>query len=118
LFATGKSDLNTASKSALTEFATSLNETPETDVTIYGHTDNTGSREINEQLSKNRATSVAEFLNSNGISPDRMATEGKAFDEPIADNSTVEGRALNRRVEIYITANEQMIEQAEQETAQ
>lgn len=116
LFATGKSDLNASSKTALTEFATSLKETPETDVTIYGHTDNTGSREINEKLSNNRAASVAEFLNSNGISPDRMTTEGKAFDEPIADNSTVEGRALNRRVEIYITANEQMIEQAEQET--
>ena len=118
LFATGKSDLNATSKSALTEFATSLKETPETDVTIYGHTDNTGSREINEKLSNSRAASVAEFLNSNGISPDRMTTDGKAFDEPIADNSTVEGRALNRRVEIYITANEQMIEQAEQETSQ
>lgn len=118
LFATGKSDLNASSKSALTKFATSLKETPETDVTIYGHTDNTGSREINEKLSNSRAASVAEFLNSNGISPDRMTTEGKAFDEPIADNSTVEGRALNRRVEIYITANEQMIEQAEQETLQ
>ncbi|MDD2380688.1 MAG: OmpA family protein [Mariniphaga sp.] len=118
LFATGKSDLNTNSKSALTRFATTLKETPETDVTIFGHTDNTGSREINEQLSKNRAASVAGFLNSNGISPVRITTEGKSFDEPIADNSTAEGRALNRRVEIYITANEQMIDQAEQETLQ
>ena len=82
-------------------------------MTIYGHTDNTGSRETNVQLSKNRAASVASFLNSNGISSDRMTTEGKAFDEPVADNSTVEGRTKNRRVEIYITANKQMINQAE-----
>lgn len=116
LFSTGKSDLNANSKTALTKFAASLKETPETDVTIYGHTDNTGSRETNVQLSKNRAASVAAFLNSNGISTARMTTEGKAFDEPVADNSTVEGRAQNRRVEIYITANEQMINQAEQGT--
>ena len=116
LFATGKSDLNATSKTALSKFATTLKETPETDVTIYGHTDNTGSREINVQLSKNRAASVASFLNSNGILPERITTEGKAFDEPVADNSTVAGRAQNRRVEIYITANKQMINQAEQET--
>ncbi len=116
LFATGKSDLNASSKTALTKFATSLKETPETDVTIYGHTDNTGSRELNEQLSKNRAASVANFLNSNGIVTERMTTEGKAFDEPVADNSTAEGRSKNRRVEIYITANAQMINQAEQGT--
>jgi len=116
LFASGKSDLNASSKTALNKFAASLKETPETDVTIYGHTDNTGSMETNLQLSKNRAASVAGFLNSNGISADRMTTEGKAFDEPVAENTTVEGRAKNRRVEIFITANKQMINQAEQGT--
>lgn len=116
LFATGKSDLNASSKAALNKFANSLKETPETDVTIYGHTDNTGSKEVNVQLSKNRAAAVASFLNSNGIPTDRMTTEGKAFDEPVADNSTADGRTKNRRVEIYITANKQMINQAEQGT--
>ncbi len=116
LFSTGKSNLSEESKTALREFATSLKETTETDVTIYGHTDNTGSREINEKLSKERAESVAEFLHSNGISAERTTTEGKAFDEPVADNSTAEGRAKNRRVEIFITANEQMINQAEEGT--
>lgn len=116
LFASGKSALTESSKTALSKFAASLKETPETDVTIYGHTDNTGSREINEKLSKDRAVAVSNFLNSNGISTDRMTTEGKAFDEPVADNSTAEGRAQNRRVEIYITANKQMINQAEQGT--
>lgn len=114
LFATGKSDLSASSKSALLKFAVSLKETPETDITIYGHTDNKGSREMNLALSNDRAASVAKFLNANGVLNDRMKTEGKAFDEPVADNATEAGRAQNRRVEIYITANKQMIQQAEQ----
>lgn len=116
LFATNKSDLNASSRSALLKFAASLKQTPETDVTIYGHTDNTGSRELNEQLSRSRASSVADFLNQNGIASSRMKTEGKASDMPVADNGTAAGRAQNRRVEIYITANEQMIKEAEQES--
>lgn len=116
LFATGKSDLNASSKAALNKFATTLKETPETDVTIYGHTDNTGTREVNVKLSNDRAAAVAAFLNNNGVATNRMKTEGKAFDEPVADNSTADGRAKNRRVEIYITANQQMINQAEQGT--
>lgn len=116
LFATGKSDLSEASKNSLTKFASSLKENAETDVTIYGHTDNTGSRDLNVRLSNDRAASVAAFLKSNGVTTERIKTEGKAFDEPVADNSTSEGRAQNRRVEIFITANQQMIEQAEQGT--
>lgn len=114
LFKTGKSDLNASSKSALLKFAASLKETPETDITIYGHTDNKGSHDMNLMLSNDRAVSVAKFLNANGVLNDRMKTEGKAFDEPVADNATEAGRAQNRRVEIYITANKQMIEQAQQ----
>ncbi len=117
LFQTGKSTLNATSKTALTEFAASLKASPETDVTIYGHTDNTGSDAINEKLSKERAQSVATFLNSKGVENSRMTTEGKSYKEPIADNSTVEGRAKNRRVEIFITANEAMIKEAEAEAA-
>ncbi len=116
LFATGKSELNVNSKNALAKFAASLKDTPETDVTIYGHTDSTGSRDVNIKLSNDRAESVAKFLINSGITRERLTTEGKAYDEPVADNSTAEGRAQNRRVEIYITANEQMIEQAEQGT--
>ena len=116
LFTTGKSDLNASSKSALLKFATSLKETPETDITIYGHTDNKGSHDLNLKLSNDRAASVSSFLNTNGIQKERMTTEGKAFDEPVADNATEAGRAQNRRVEIYITANKQMIDQAQQGT--
>lgn len=114
LFTSGKSDLNASSKASLLKFANSLKETPETDVTIYGHTDNTGSREVNVKLSNDRAVSVSNFLAANGILRSRMTTSGKAYDEPVADNSTAEGRSKNRRVEIFITANKQMIDQAEQ----
>ncbi len=114
LFATGRSELNASSKSTLLKFAESLKNTPETDITIYGHTDNTGSREFNVKLSLQRAVAVAGFLNTNGVEMKRMTTEGKAWDMPVGDNATVEGRALNRRVEVYITANENMIKEAEQ----
>ena len=84
-----------------------------TNVTIYGHTDNTGTRAVNERISKERADAVANFLVGQGISRSRLTTEGLAFDQPVADNSTAEGRAQNRRVEIYITANADMIKKAE-----
>ena len=113
LFTTGRSDLNFTSRSALLKFAESLKNTPETDITIYGHTDNTGTREFNVKLSLQRAVAVAGFLNSNGIEMRRMNTEGKAWDMPVGDNATVDGRAMNRRVEVFITANETMIKEAE-----
>ncbi len=118
LFSTGKSSLSADSKNALAKFAESLKTTPETDVAIYGHTDNTGSREINEKISNQRAESVAKYLIEKGVSGSRLRTQGMAYDEPVASNETAEGRAQNRRVEIYITANEQMIQEAEAGTLQ
>ncbi len=116
LFATGKSELNVQSKNALLKFAESLKNTPETDVTVIGHTDNTGSRDFNEKLSVDRAKSVVNFLSENGVSKDRTTVNGRAWDEPVADNATADGRAQNRRVEVFITANETMIKQAEDGT--
>ena len=113
LFATGKSELSAASREALIKFATSLKGSPDTDITIYGHTDNTGSRAVNEKVSLERAQAVANFLVGQGISRSRITTEGLAFDQPVADNSTAAGRAQNRRVEVYITANADMIKKAE-----
>ena len=106
----------TNSRDALTKCATSLKNSPETDITIYGHTDNTGTRAVNERISKERADAVANFLVGNGIARNRITTEGLAFDQPVADNSTAEGRAKNRRVEVYITASANMIKQAEEGT--
>jgi outer membrane protein OmpA-like peptidoglycan-associated protein len=113
LFPTGKATLNANSQAALTNFASSLLQNPDTDVAIFGHTDSTGSRDINERLSLDRANSVQGFILSKGVSTARMTTKGLASDQPVASNDTAEGRAQNRRVEIYITANQHMINQAE-----
>ena len=113
LFNTSSSTLSDASKSALKKFAANMADLPDTDLTILGHTDNTGTAQYNDKLSVERANSVASYLQTCGLSRDRMNIEGRSFHEPVADNSTREGRLQNRRVEIFITANEKMINDAE-----
>ena len=117
LFATNKANLSDASKNNLSKFAAQMADLPETDITIYGHTDNTGTAAVNEKLSLQRAQSVADYLTVCGINVSRMTVEGKSFNEPVASNDTAEGRAQNRRVEVYITANENMIKEAEAEAS-
>ena len=118
LFATNKSNLSAASQKELKEFAAKMADMPDTDVTIYGHTDNTGSAEVNERLSTQRANAVAGYLQSCGIAASRIKSEGKSYTMPVADNATKEGRAQNRRVEVYVSANENMIKAAESGTLQ
>jgi len=113
LFSVNSSTLSATSKTNLEKFAQSLKNTADTDVTIFGHTDNTGTYDVNQRVSNERAKSVADFLIATGIQSSRLSTVGKAYDDPIADNGTIDGRAQNRRVEIYITANEKMIKEAE-----
>lgn len=113
LFASGKSDLNSASSSELSKLATSLAQNPDTDITINGHTDNTGSRTVNERLSLERAKSVQNFMVGQGLASGRFTSNGLAYDVPVADNSTAAGRAQNRRVEIFLTASHKMIQAAE-----
>ena len=79
---------------------------------------NTGSDAVNERLSKQRAESVLNYLKTCGISADRMTSEGMSYHMPVASNETAEGRAQNRRVEVYISANENMIKAAENGTLQ
>ncbi|MFR9166404.1 MAG: OmpA family protein [Dysgonomonas sp.] len=114
LFATNSSNLNTSSQSALTSFAQSLNSNPDTDVMIYGHTDNTGNDAINNPLSEKRAQAVYNFLMTKGVNGSRMTTQGFGSTQPVADNSTAVGRTQNRRVEVYILPNEKMIKDAQQ----
>lgn len=118
LFATNKSDLGASARQSLSEFAVSLQNNPQTDVVINGHTDNTGTRAVNDRLSKERAQAVANYLIGSGVSSSRLTTNGLAYDYPVADNSTEAGRAQNRRVEIYITANADMINAANAGTLQ
>jgi len=112
LFATGKSDLSATAQNSLANFASKMSDMTETDITILGHTDNTGSLATNQALSLQRAQSVATFLTGKGIASSRITSQGKADTMPVASNDTAAGKAQNRRVEIYITANAQMINEA------
>ena len=112
LFATGKSTLNASAQNSLTQFATSLINNPDTNVQIFGYTDNTGSYEANERVSNNRANAVRTFLVNKGVTANRITAQGIPMADYVATNETAEGRAQNRRVEVYISANEEMIKKA------
>lgn len=113
LFATNKANLNAAAKNSLREFAGVLKNYADADIAIIGHTDNTGSDEINNPLSLERAQSVESYLRSCGVTVGQIASvEGKGSTEPVADNSTSAGRTQNRRVEVYMYASPEMIQAA------
>ena len=114
LFATGKSDLSTSAKNSLVELAKVLNDNKDCDIAIIGHTDSTGSDAVNQPLSVSRANSVNSYLKSCGVSASQIkSVEGKGSTSPVADNSTEAGRKQNRRVEVYMYASQQMIQQAQ-----
>lgn len=112
LFDFNKATLKPEAKTQLAKFAEEMSDMPETNITVYGHTDNIGTAEANKKVSDKRANTVAKFLETKGIDKSRVVAEGLSYDFPVADNSTEAGRAQNRRVEIYITANEQMVQEA------
>lgn len=114
LFQTGKANLSQAADAALSRVAYNLKQFPDTDVTVVGFTDNTGSVQLNKNLSEQRAESVVKYLESQGVPASRLKAVGMGEDNPIASNATAAGRAQNRRVEIYITANQHMINSASQ----
>lgn len=118
LFATNSSTVSEASKSALRNLAVNLEKNVDTDLYIIGHTDNTGKVDYNQTLSERRAKSVYDYLIDQGVNSRRMIYEGKGIHQPIADNSTVAGRAQNRRVEIIISANEKMVNEAKREAGE
>lgn len=115
LFSTGSYTLTPAADAALSKVAYNLQQFPNTDITIVGFTDNTGSQAVNDKLSLERAQSVENYLSTHGIATTRMKAIGQGWNNPIASNATAAGRAQNRRVEIYITADKQMIQQAQQQ---
>ena len=103
LFAVDSATLTGQLQADLLTVAASLNNFPNTRVTVEGHTDNTGSAAHNLDLSQRRAQSVASVLLSGGVAASRIATIGRGEDQPVASNLDAAGRALNRRVEIIIT---------------
>ena len=118
LFATNKADLNAESKSSLQQFATVLKDNSDCDIAIFGHTDNTGTDAINNPLSQKRAQSVSSYLKTQGVASSQIKTvDGQGSTNPVADNSTAEGRKQNRRVEVYMYASEKMIKEANAEAA-
>lgn len=116
LFPTNGTALSASAKKDLTKFAQSLKGNPDTNVQIYGFTDNTGSMQVNDRISTQRAQSVLSFLSNQGVSPTRLTSQGIPMADYVASNDTPEGRAQNRRVEIYISANDKMIQDAENGT--
>jgi outer membrane protein OmpA-like peptidoglycan-associated protein len=102
-FATDSSNISADFYQVLDSVALVINEFEKTYVDVIGHTDSTGKAEYNQQLSVARASSVARYLESQKVVPQRVNTQGMGQNAPIASNDTPEGRALNRRVEIRLT---------------
>ncbi|HEX9956154.1 MAG TPA: OmpA family protein, partial [Fibrella sp.] len=102
-FDTGKSILRDESAPELDRMVVVMNENPKLAVELGGHTDNTGSNEINAKLSQDRADAVREYLIGKGIEPDRIASKGYGETKPVSTNDTDAGRQQNRRVEFVIT---------------
>ena len=123
LFSSSSATLSSSAKASLSKFANNvLNQNRDMDVAIYGYTDNQGwknstaeqSYQKNLNLSQERAQSVASYLLGCGVSSTQIkSVEGMGEANPIADNSTSAGRQENRRVEVYLYASQQMIQQAE-----
>lgn len=106
-------ELTAASKENLDKLSTVLINNPDTNINIYGHTDSKGSDAYNQTLSEKRAAAVKNYLISKGIAASRLFPMGMGEAEPKATNDTEAGRAENRRVEFAITANEEMIKDAQ-----
>lgn len=102
-FAVDSSNIDSQFQNTLVQVASTLNQYPNTYVDVLGHTDSTGTDQYNQALSERRANAVAGYLGSQGVNPARIATLGYGESQPKASNSTEEGRAANRRVEIRIT---------------
>jgi outer membrane protein OmpA-like peptidoglycan-associated protein len=101
-FDSGQAAIRPNFRSALDNFAQSLQQNPSSTVTIIGHTDSTGSPAMNEPLSLQRADATRDYLASRGVASNRFSIDGRGSREPIASNDTEAGRARNRRVEIFL----------------
>ncbi len=113
-FAFDKSDLTSTAMTNLDKLANVLTQNPDTNINIYGYTDSKGKADYNLKLSDRRAAAVKSYLASKGVASSRMNTMGMGMADPVASNDTDAGRAKNRRVEFAITANEKMIQDAQQ----
>lgn len=102
-FAFGSSNINADFYQILNSVALVVNEFEKTYIDITGHTDSVGAADFNQQLSEKRASSVARYLESQQVLPQRIITSGMGLEAPVTSNDTPEGRAQNRRVELMLT---------------
>jgi outer membrane protein OmpA-like peptidoglycan-associated protein len=117
LFGFDKSGLTNDSKTSLNKLVNILDEYPDTNIEIQGHTDSKGSSNYNQDLSVLRADAVTNYLISRSISGDRLTVKGFGERMPKYLNDTEEGRSQNRRVEFLIAANDKMKAEAEKEAS-
>ncbi len=113
LFGFDSATLQTEAKTNIQKLADILKKYPDSNILIAGHTDADGTEQYNQTLSERRAKAVSDYLKLQGISSSRLSMVGLGETEPVASNNTTEGKALNRRVEIAIYANEEMKKAAE-----
>lgn len=113
LFATNSSTLEAQAKTSISKLSVILNKYPDTNILVTGHTDSDGKEEYNQTLSEKRAKAVSNYSMLQGISSSRLSIVGLGETEPVASNDTVDGKRLNRRVEIAVFANEDLKKAAE-----
>ncbi|EJM03722.1 outer membrane protein/peptidoglycan-associated lipoprotein [Pseudomonas sp. GM102] len=109
LFATNKADLKSNGLVNINKLAQFLQENPDRKVIVEGYTDSTGSASYNQSLSERRATSVQVALIKMGVDPARIVAQGYGKEYPVAENASVSGRAMNRRVEVTISNDNQPV---------
>lgn len=106
-FDTGRADIKPNLRPILDQFAQGLSQQTSMEVRIVGHTDSTGSDAINYPLSVSRAQSARDYLVDRGVDSRRISVDGRGSREPVADNATSEGRARNRRIDIFLAERAQ-----------
>jgi outer membrane protein OmpA-like peptidoglycan-associated protein len=117
LFGYDQAALNPSAQTNLDKLVKVLNEYPDTNIEVQGHTDSKGSDTYNQGLSERRAAAVSTYLRGKGINASRVTTKGYGETAPMAENDSEEGRAQNRRVTFLITANQKMVQDAKTESS-
>ena len=116
LFGFDQSNLSDDAKTSLNKLVKVLNDYPDTNIEVQGHTDSKGSAAYNQDLSERRANTVSAYLDGKNIKVGRLSIKGFGESAPKYENTTAEGRTENRRVEFLITANEKMKAEAAKTT--
>ncbi|MEB3864016.1 OmpA family protein [Acinetobacter sp. IK31] len=101
-FASGSSDIPADNKAILDQAATLLNKVSGVKLNVGGHTDSTGNAAANKALSQRRAQAVVDYLTSKGVDASKLVAQGHGSDQPVAENTTDEGRFKNRRIEFSV----------------